>query len=108
MNTIESVREGMHVVDASGDRVGKVSAVSVGDPDAATTEGQNFGGSSVPLIDEFRSALGARDLPDEQAEKLMRLGYVHVHRTFREDLFATPEDLDRVEDDTLYLAVDAG
>lgn len=106
MGTIEKVQEGMHVVDAGGGRVGKVSAVSIGDPEAATVAGQEFPVVESPVIEELRSALGGVDLPDEQAQHLLRTGFVRVRRTLRKDFLATREDLDRVDGGTVFLAVD--
>ena len=41
VDTIDQVREGMTVVDMTGERVGTVSAVSIGDPQAVTDQGQH-------------------------------------------------------------------
>lgn len=108
LSTIEDVREGMTVVDATGERVGTVSAVSIGDPDAVTDQGQHFDESSFDMLNELRSILGGDAIPDEQAHHLLRAGFVRVHRLLHHDLFATPAELDRVEGDTLHLSIAAG
>lgn len=107
LNTIDQVREGMSVVDMTGERIGTVSAVSIGDPQAVTDEGQHFDESSFDMLNELRSILGGDAIPDEQAHHLLRAGFVRVHRLLHHDLFVTPVELDRVDGDTLHLSIAA-
>ncbi len=75
MTILEEVREGMRVVDANGAEVGHVKQLRMGDPGAASTEGQTTAGGWGPL-DAF---LGAEPrVPEEQAERYVRLGYIKV------------------------------
>jgi hypothetical protein len=91
---IDKVVEGMRVVDADGDEVGKVEFVKLGDPQAVTIAGQDLG--AMP------------DLPRELAERLLRTGYLRVDRKgfFAKDAYVSATDIDRVEGDTVYLDVD--
>ena len=107
VDTIDQVREGMTVVDMTGERVGTVSAVSIGDPQAVTDQGQHVDESSSDMLNELRSILGGDAIPDEQAHHLLRAGFVRVHRLLHPDLFVTPAAPDRVEGDTLHLSIAA-
>jgi hypothetical protein len=88
-----AVREGMQVVDRAGEKVGKVEDVHFGDPDAITTEGQQ---SDDP------------HLPRGMANQLLRTGYVKVGLgMFRGHRFASPDQLDRVDEDhVVHLSVE--
>ena len=55
---IESVQVGMAVVDAAGERIGRVARVVMGDPWAVTTRG-NEPAESNTLVGLGRAALGA-------------------------------------------------
>jgi len=78
MDPIESVREGMDVFDASGNRVGRVVSVKMGDPDAVTAQGQQPGRDGG-ILGAIASGLdGSPDLPAERKERLLRLGYVEI------------------------------
>jgi hypothetical protein len=91
---IEKVVEGMRVVDADGDEVGKVEFVKMGDPEAVTIEGQDLG--ALPK------------LPRELAERLLRTGYLRVDRKgfLAKDAYVSATDIDRVVGDTVHLDVD--
>src|SRR5438067_11975581 len=75
-NPLESVRDGMTVVDAAGTRLGQVKRVHMGDPEAASVEGNEptsvLGGSWVTDLDE----LG--DVPDELRRDLRRAGFLEL------------------------------
>jgi hypothetical protein len=91
---IEKVVEGMRVVDADGDEVGKVEFVKMGDPEAVTIEGQDLG--ALPK------------LPRELAERLLRTGYLRVDRKgfLAKDAYVSATDIERVVGDTVHLDVD--
>jgi hypothetical protein len=90
---IEEVFEGMRVVDAHGDEVGKVEFVKMGDPEAITIQGQE-----PDLLPP---------LPRPIAERLLRVGYVKVDRKgiFAGDAYVPATDIDRIEGDTVHLSV---
>jgi hypothetical protein len=75
-NLLERVSEGMNVVDADGSRIGEVTGVHMGDPDAASVEGNEptsvLGGSWVTNLD------GLGDVPDELQSDLRRAGFLEV------------------------------
>ena len=52
------VQEGMHVVDAAGEDLGKVEFLQMGDPEAVTTEGNEH--RPDDLVGEARGASLAR------------------------------------------------
>ncbi len=72
---IEDVREGMLVVDPTGNELGKVEVVKIGDPGAATSDGQTRDRGMV------RDAMLADDDPEVPAQlrdSLLRAGYIRV------------------------------
>ncbi len=79
----------MSVIDADGEQVGTVSAMKMGDPDAATVAGQQHREGLVEgLIDTF---LGAEpDVPRQRAEQLLREGYIKIDAKgfLADDLYA--------------------
>ena len=98
MDIMTEIREGMHVVDTDGKDVGKVRDFQAGDPEAVTVDGA----TDDPLV--MGGPLGDTDLPRHEAERLIRLGWVKIHKgLFTGDRFVSAEELDRVEDDKLLL-----
>lgn len=75
------IREGMSVVDANGDDIGKVDEIRMGDPGAVTVEGQEMDRSNT-IVDDAAVAFGARadgpDVPEPFRSELMREGYIKV------------------------------
>lgn len=75
------IREGMSVVDANGDDIGKVDEIRMGDSSAATVEGQEMDGTGT-IVDAAATAFGARedgpDVPEPFRSELMREGYIKV------------------------------
>jgi hypothetical protein len=110
MNAITQVREGMRVVGADGDDLGKVSEVKMGDPEAMTSQGQQpdeqrggmvgfAGGDNDP----------GDDLPPQHAERLRRTGYVKIKTgLLGSDEYVAADDIDRVEGDTVYVGQRTG
>jgi uncharacterized membrane protein len=70
------IRDGMDVVDAAGETIGKVGYVKMGDPDAASVEpGSGQPGDAMVL------AMGGKREPDVPAGlvgRLLRAGYVKI------------------------------
>ena len=75
------IREGMTVVDANGDDIGRVDEIRMGDPEAATIEGQAMDRNNT-IVDDAAAAFGARedgpDVPEPFRDELMREGYIRV------------------------------
>lgn len=104
MTVIEQVREGMQVVGPDGNKIGKVEGLKMGDPGAVTTEGQTAPetgglGTAIDSLAEISR------LPRHIAERLLRLGYVKIDKSglFGGHEYVAADELDRVEDDTLWL-----
>lgn len=76
----------------------------MGDTEAVTTDGQTVPetGGTGSLIDDFAEI---SKLPHHTAERLLRLGYVKINRSrlFAVHQYVASDELDRVEDDTLWL-----
>jgi hypothetical protein len=102
---IKQVRHGMRVVDATGDEIGNVEAVKMGDPGAATVEVDTpaywgliaafFGGTEPDVPEPFRS-------------RLLRFGYVKVDGKgwIDTDRYITTDVIGDVSGDTVTLTVD--
>jgi hypothetical protein len=97
---IELVREGMRVVDAAGDEVGRVRFVKLGDPEAVTTQGEQ-------VDPAFRDDDGEPLVPPPLRARLLRLGFVKIDAKglFKPDRYAAATDIARVHGDTVHLAV---
>jgi hypothetical protein len=75
---LERVRNGMVVVDAAGETIGKVGYVKLGDPEAATVDSVDAGNR---LDDAVVLALGGHrepEVPADLAERLLRAGYIKI------------------------------
>jgi hypothetical protein len=99
---ISQVMIGDRVVDSTGKELGKVKFVKMGDPTAATDEGQ--WSYSASLLG-WGSDYDLSHLPEQAQEQFMRVGYVHIDVSFAPDKFAGAGMIDRVEDHTVYLKV---
>jgi len=101
---ISQVMIGDTVVDSTGKEVGTVKFVKMGDPNAATDEGQEdsepgilgiFGGDSY----------GMGNLPEQARHQLLRVGFIHIDVSFADDRYAGAGQIARVEDNRVYLTV---
>lgn len=126
---ITLVREGMTVVDSSGEELGSVDRVQMGDPSAATAGGQDAGddvgvaAAPVGLAGTGGSGAGAAgggvaapigvfgggdlDLPEAFAEDLLRVGFVKIDGKgwFDRDRYAAADEIAGVSGDTVRLSV---
>ncbi len=75
---IERVYQGMTVVDADGKEIGKVALVRIGDPEAASLDGEWRGEVSIAGT-VFVEA--EPDLPRELRHSLLRMGFIKVDRS---------------------------
>jgi hypothetical protein len=107
---LRDVREGMEVVDAAGDRLGKVAAVRMGDPEAATTQG-NEPATGQGLLGILAGATGSPleqpDLPEPQRSQYLRVGFIKVsgHGPFAADHYVRADLIADVSGETVKLAV---
>ena len=95
VSPLESVREGMDVVDSQGRRIGTVARVRLGYPEAVTAEGEEVDDrppvavAASPSADNIQPVAAAvpvpseglsdPDLPQELREELLRAGFIEVH-----------------------------
>lgn len=104
------VREGMDVLDADGERIGKVrelffgtsssSALSHG-TGAVTTTGVDLDPARDDFVDILANALvGPERIPDTLRARLRREGFVQIDSAglFAADRFAMPDQIRRVDD----------
>ena len=100
---ISQVMIGDTVVDSTGNEVGTVKFVKMGDPTAITDAGQEdtdpgflgLGGDSYDM----------GDLPEQARNQLMRVGFIHIDVSWAGDRFAGAGQIARVENNTVYLSV---
>ncbi len=105
---ITQVREGMTVVDAGGDDIGKVSFVKMGDPAAMTIVGEESGGGQGALdADGTFGGDGDPDLPEAFRNELIRVGYIQIDAKgwFGGDRYASADQIADVSGDTVRLSV---
>ena len=105
---IARVQEGMHVRDASGEDVGHVEMVQMGDPEAATTAGNEDRPHTG--LEHVAEALGAEsepDVPEPIRSRLVRSGYIKVDGPglLAADRYVPSEYVRDVFDDTVRLSV---
>jgi hypothetical protein len=78
-NPLVAVHEGMHVLDAAGDEVGKVQLVQMGDPGTATVSDTD---KSPDIIGVVGDALFPNerepDVPEPLRSRLRRTGYIKI------------------------------
>jgi hypothetical protein len=78
MHPIDTVQEGMHVVDSTGKHAGKVFFVKLGDPEAVTPQGEEYL-ESPTFLEFIRKAFDSfEEIDPERAEELQRIGYIEV------------------------------
>lgn len=107
---IGAVRDGMTVFDANGEKVGKVKAVRMGDPQAATSQGQESGfghGILGHLAEAFGDATSS--VPEGAKERLARVGFLQVDATglFTGDRYVASDEIASVDGDEVHLSVEA-
>jgi hypothetical protein len=106
---IEMVHAGMAVVDNTGDRLGKVEMVHMGDPGASTTRGneprpENF---AEKILDTFNDEDAEPDVPEPLRSQLVREGYVKIDGPgiFDTDRYLRSDQIGRVVDDVVHVRV---
>ena len=104
---ISAVREGMRVVDSSGEDVGTVAEVRMSDPGSVTSQGQATDADG--LLSSIADAIAGGDsLPEHESERLTRLGYVRidVRGLFAGDRYAAGDEIAGVTGESVQLSVE--
>lgn len=104
---IAMVQEGMTVRDATGEELGTVERVKMGNPDTATTRGST-NQRDTPLVDIVASAFGAGDdVPEPKRSQLLRYGFIRIDGAglMDSDRFVRADKIKQVAGDTVMLAV---
>jgi hypothetical protein len=104
------VREGMRVFEAAGKEIGKVDQVKMGDPAAATTQGQDI--DPAPAASLLGAVLvGAADdaVPEALRAEALRLGFIHIDSKgwFSKNRLALASQVAGVDGDRVLLNVAA-
>jgi hypothetical protein len=100
---ISQVMIGDRVVDSTGKEVGTVKFVKMGDPNAATNQGQEDDGPGIWTFGGGSYDMG--NLPEQARHQLLRVGFIHIDVSWADDRFAGSGQIARVEDNTVYLSV---
>lgn len=103
---IVRIDDGMRVLDSNGEEVGTVLTTKMGDPEAVTPAGQRMPGDLVDtVVDSFAGA--EPDVHPQRAAQLLRTGYIKIDAKgwFARNLYAGAEEIDRVDDAGVRLAV---
>ena len=102
------IHEGMRVVDAAGEDVGKVEYFEMGNPEAATTTGQQM---PTGLVDVAAEAIvpgeDEPDVPEPLRTRLRRTGFIKIDGPglFERDRYVSSERVRDVSNDQVQLAV---
>ena len=104
---ITRIQDGMDVLDAAGEHIGKVAGIQIGDPAAIDVESVEY---RMPG-EAFALAMGAHSepiVPPPVVGRLLREGYIKIDdkRHFRRDhhYYATADQIASVEANTVRLA----
>lgn len=112
-DVLRNVREGMKVVDAAHNEIGKVDYVRFGNDDPSTPEieaGSIEGvedDSDRGLIDDIAAAFRDDQLPEEMRERLLMQGFVRIDADglFASDRYVLADQIGGVSGDELMLNV---
>lgn len=106
---ISLVTNGMRVVDAEGNEIGKVDEVRMGDPGAVTAREPGFTDGNTTIDEIGRAIFGVgSQLPGPVRETLLRIGYIRIDGKgwlFDKDHYAASDQIARVEGDIVHLTV---
>jgi len=111
MSMLTRIKEGMKVLDRSGDKIGDVDYVYFGDDNPATPEVEAATTSDrepreETLVDVVAEAFTTDDMPKELRERLKLHGFIKVSTgMLRSDRYAMPEQIASVAGDEVHLNV---
>lgn len=101
---IADAREGMSVVDESGDEIGTVKEVRMGNPEAVTSAGQSMETDLGFMGDVADAFGGSDDLSEHDQERLARVGFLRVDRgLLKGDAYVAGDRVLRVSGDTVHV-----
>ena len=105
---LELVREGMKVVDLTGETVGTVEYLRMGDPEAATTAGNDF--KDPGLLGHLALAFGDErepDVPEPKRSQLQRYGFIKIDGPgwTDTDRYVRSDRIESVSGETVTLSV---
>jgi len=121
---LTQIQKGMKVFDADGDEIGKVDFVHFGDPEAATTEGEEIdtdpdvlvvggvgsgsGGAGLGGFAVAPFGRGDLDVPEPMRSQLIRTGFVQIDSKgwFTADRYAPLDAVATVSADGVRLRLD--
>lgn len=108
---LESIHEGMHVLDANSTDLGTVDYVYLGETSSIAETGKepatinpNVDGSDQ-FVGMVQRAFGKQDLPEELRERLMQNGFIHVNvpGLMSHNRFVLPDQITMVTDNGVVL-----
>lgn len=107
---IARVREGMSVVDVDGEKVGDVSLVHLGDPEAITLAGQEGADEDRDFLEDIAAVFGGGEepkVPEAIRRRMIREGFIKIDGgLLRHDWYAMADQVAAVAGDTVRLNVD--
>jgi hypothetical protein len=97
----------MHVVDAAGEDVGRVEMVQIGDPESATTAGNEARRGPFDAVAKAIGGEGEPDVPEPLRSRLVRSGYLKVDGPglLSADRYVQADYVRDVADDRVRLSV---
>jgi hypothetical protein len=97
--------DSMRVVDATGETIGNVDYIKMGDPGAATVD--SVAPSAPGLLEAFPGG-GEPDVPEPLRSRLLRQGYIKVDGKgwIDTDRYVPADEIGRVAGDIVRLTVD--
>jgi hypothetical protein len=106
------VQEGMRVIDAAGEDLGKVEYLQMGDPEAITTEGNEHRPADLVgrVMERALPEESEPDVPDPLRTELQRTGYLKIggHGIGGRARYVSSEHVSAVSGDTVRLSVRKG
>jgi len=106
---LSEIREGMTVIDAAGEEIGKVAFVKMGDPQAATTVGQGMDSRGEDLVGVAVDLFGGDNepnLPEAQRASFLRSGFLKIDcgGLFATDRYVSASQISGVSNDAVRLS----
>lgn len=104
---IAQVTPGMRVIDATGEEVGTVIRVRVGDPDAVIAQGPTVGTGTLEGRVPDPETGDEPEVPPDVAARMLRYGYLKVdtNSLFARDVYVEAGQIAEVREDVVSLSV---